>query len=454
MRSYYPLRAGIVLALFVYGGLAAPAQQSSLTLSQAVAIALKVNPDKQLTRDSVDAARLDAQTARTMLLPKLNFSESATRGNDPVFVFGSKLRQQIFAQSDFAPNSLNRPIPINDFATQFSGTWTAFDSWHTQFEIHKTDLLARSASASASRSDQEIVLRTIQAYESILFSLRQIDVVQHDVGTAQALLDASQTRVEAGLAVDSDRLTANAYLAERQQELLSAQGSTEVAWAELEAALGESIPADRRQLMPLSEREFADLPLQDQVAAALKARADRESLQLQGDAARSAVQAAKSAFGPQINTYGTWEMDKGSFAGSGGNNWVAGAELRIDILPAAKRQNLAAAKIALDRTDAAKAAADRTIQLQVTRAYYEHHTAGQMLLVAKASMNQADEGLRILQERYAAGLATMTDLLRTEDAARQSRASYWQAVFSSTLTYAALKFADGTLNQDSAGDLQ
>lgn len=49
-----------------------------------------------------------------------------------------------------------------------------------------------------------------------------------------------------------------------------------------------------------------------------------------------------------------------------------------------------------------------------------------------------------MRQRYAAGLATMTDLLRAEDAERQSRANYWQAIFRSALSYAQLQFAGGT----------
>ena len=92
--------------------------------------------------------------------------------------------------------------------------------------------------------------------------------------------------------------------------------------------------------------------------------------------------------------------------------------------------------------------------MDVTRAYYEHQAAEQMLVVARASTSQAEESLRILDGRYQAGLATMAELLRVEDAQRQSRANYWQAVFRNALTYANLRFADGTLTQDSVGDLQ
>ena len=41
----------------------------------------------------------------------------------------------------------------------------------------------------------------------------------------------------------------------------------------------------------------------------------------------------KSKFGPRVDAFGSWQTDRQSFAGSGGSNWMAGAELRIDLLP-------------------------------------------------------------------------------------------------------------------------
>ena len=51
-------------------------------------------------------------------------------------------------------------------------------------------------------------------------------------------------------------------------------------------------------------------------------------------------------------------------------------------------------------------------------------------------MDQSAESLRILKNRYDAGLATITDLLRAEDAERQSQSNYWHAVYGNAMAYA------------------
>ena len=146
--------------------------------------------------------------ARTMLLPQLSFTEDISRGNDPVYAFGTRLRQRQFTQADFALNALNFPQPIGNFSTRFSGQWMAFDSFKTQKEIHRADLFKESASSSAKAVDQQIVFRVVGAYQQVLYAQREIDVAQHEQETAAALLSSVDEHVKAGLAVESDRMSA------------------------------------------------------------------------------------------------------------------------------------------------------------------------------------------------------------------------------------------------------
>ena len=424
------------------------------TLREAVALGFDQNPDQRIAASEVTAAQIATRAARTALLPNLSFSEAITRGGDPVYAFGTRLRQQRFQQSDFALNNLNRPTPINDFTTRFSGSWTGFDSWRTEFQIRRSELLAKSAEASAGRSDQEIVHQVVTSYEQVLFASRYAEMARHQEQTAQSMLDASQSRVQAGVAVDADRLTAAANLALRQQESIEAEGDLATAWAELERAVGAPLLQDQRKLPAFAEKRFDPPAIEVAVSLALRSRPDRESLMRQLDAQKAAVAAAKAGFGPTVGAFGSWETDRQSFAGDGGNNWTAGAELRVDLLPAARRDELASAKANLHRTEAASDAANQQIRLEVVRAWHAHESASRMLDVARAAVAQSNESLRILRDRYDAGLVTVTELLRAEDAQRQSATNYWQAAFRNVVSYADLEFAMGTLNASNAGDLE
>ena len=99
---------------------------------------------------------------------------------------------------------------------------------------------------------------------------------------------------------------------------------------------------------------------------------------------------------------------------------------------------------------AARSAAQDAARLEVRRAYFDFDSARQALTVSRTSVSQSEEALRMMRDRYESGLATITDLLRTEDAVRQSRISYWQAVTQYSTSYAAMELAAGTLTSSSA----
>lgn len=89
------------------------------------------------------------------------------------------------------------------------------------------------------------------------------------------------------------------------------------------------------------------------------------------------------------------------------------------------------------------------IRLEVRRAYYEYDAACQQVEVARGAIAQADESLRINQNRYEGGLSTVSDLLSIEEAAHRAKADYWQAVYRVQTSYAAVELATGTLTPTS-----
>ncbi len=445
-------RALCMALLFCASGVASVAQDP-LTLSRAIDQALGHNPEVAVARADGQEAKAASCLARTQLLPKLNFTEDISRGDDPVYAFGTRLRQQQFTQANFLLNALNSPQPIGNFATRFSGSWTVFDSFKTQREIRRADLSRESASSSAKSVDQQIVLRVVVAYQQVLYAQREIDVARHQQQTAAALSASVEDHVKAGLAVESDCMSALVNGSARKEELIAAQGDLELAWAQLREAMGTS-DLQATELKPIEPHAFPVLPLEQEIATAVKTRPDLRSMGEAQSAQASAQGAAKSDFGPRVSAYGNWEEDRTSFAGSGGNNWVAGVQISVDILPAGKHAQLAMENAAKQRIDAQLAASEQHVRLEVSRAHIHLQTAELTLETAQAAMDESAESLRTVKNRYDAGLANITDLLRAEDAERQSQSSYWHAVYGNALAYAELLYATGTLTPDAAEDLQ
>jgi outer membrane protein len=206
---------------------AAPAQQaaesSPLTLRQAVEIALAKNPLRAAAVADTKEASAGVREARSVFMPRLTFSETATRGNDPVYVFGSKLRQQRFTAADFFLNKLNTSFPFGNFSTRFGGSWNLFDSFASWHGVNRAKQKNDAAGHQQECADQEIVFRVIEAYYGVLLANKQLEVAEHAVKTSQSIMDRSQSRFDTGLVVESDLLTAKVRIAGRKQELIRAR---------------------------------------------------------------------------------------------------------------------------------------------------------------------------------------------------------------------------------------
>ena len=421
-----------------------------LTLAQAVSMALEKNPVRKAAMADTRISLAAVRESRAPLLPHIMFSENVTRGNDPVFVFGSKLRQQNFTVADFALNKLNTPTPLTNWSSRFSGRWNLFDGLQSWYGVKRAKFAQQAGDQQLERTDQEMVFQVVQAYYGVLLAQKHLSVSRDGLKTAEATEISSRARVESGLAVQSDLLSAQVATAARKQELIDAQNGLALAQTQLALALGMPSDTEYNLQQNLEDRSLPPAKVQELEAEALARRPDLKRLDLGYEAQAKSITIAKGAFAPRVNVFGSWETDSPSPGWNGGNNWIAGAELQFDLFDGDnKRARLAREKATQQRIAALRDAARDGVRLEVRKAYYEYDAARQQVEVARGAVAQSDESLRINRNRYEGGLTTISDLLRVEEAAHRAQADYWQAVFRVQTSYAGVELATGTLTPSS-----
>jgi outer membrane protein TolC len=447
----FVLAAMVVVWLLQAASAQSASETATLTLQQAVNIALEKNPLRKVALADTRAASAEVREARSVFLPRVTFSETATLGNDPVYVFGSKLRQQRFTTNDFALNKLNTPLPFGNFSTRFGGSWNLFDSFANWHGMNRAKQMNDAAGHQLERTDQEIVFRVVDSYYAVLLASKQLEVAEQSAKTAQSIMERSQARFDSGLVVESDLLTAKVRMAARQQELIRARNNLDLARAQLSTAMGMPMDTLFQPAEALVERVLPVPVLQEAEKQALASRPDLKRIQSEESAQRQSVAIAKSSFGPRVNAFAGWEMDNPTLmAGGGGNNWLGGVEVQFDIFQGgAKRAELSRERALQERATAMKQVVSDRVRLEVRRAYYNLDSARQEVEVARAAIAQAQDSLRINQNRYDGGLTTITDLLGAEEAARRSQSDYWEAIYRFHTSYANLELASGTLNPQS-----
>ncbi len=433
----------------------APAPSGPVSLSQAVKIALKNNPTVHAADAYADAARHAIDSAKAGYLPRLDFSEGFTRGNNPVYVFGTLLTQRQFTAANFDLGLLNVPAPIDNFRTQFSASVPLYDFGRTSKRVKDARIQAQGTREDAQRTEQAVVFDVVGAYLNELLAQEQVRVTKAAVSMTQADLDRARAREQQGLAVASDVLSAQAQLAQAKEDLIRAQNSVAIAQASLNVAMGvpEGAPTLTEGKLAAVKIAVGDLPsLQQQ---ALKQRPDYHEAQLQAEKAGNSVSLARKEFLPRIDMMGSWEQDNQTFAARGGNNWVAGATLTFNIFNGgARRAQIAESRAYQRRAEAMRSQMESAVRLQVRKAYLNLNAARQRVQVSSDSAAQAEESLRILRNRYDAGLATIMDVLRAETMRTSAQNNHLNAVYDYRLAFAALELATGDLGPDSPAVMQ
>jgi outer membrane protein TolC len=104
------------------------------------------------------------------------------------------------------------------------------------------------------------------------------------------------------------------------------------------------------------------------------------------------------------------------------DSWAVGANLRWELLDGMRRvSDRARAKELRDSVREYVEQQTREITLQVRESFLRRDEAMKRLEVARASCLNAEEGLRLIEKRFAGSLATMVEVLDAQTALNTSR---------------------------------
>src|SRR5690242_12580083 len=102
----------LLLAVLGLSGLLYAAGDGDLTAI--VDSAVRHNPGLKSAEAQLEAARSGWREAQAQRLPMLSARSQWTRGDNPVYVFGSLLEQGRFGANNFAIDSLNHPSDLSN----------------------------------------------------------------------------------------------------------------------------------------------------------------------------------------------------------------------------------------------------------------------------------------------------------------------------------------------------
>ena len=448
MKKRYHLKWQ-VLSICFFLSLPLAAQQK-LSLSDAVARALENNPDLVVDAPGQQAARSEFKATRAGYLPRLDFEQSYLGGDNPVFVFGTLLTQRRFTADNFALPSLNNPSAIDNLQTRATVQQNIWDFGRTGNRREQARLGIEMTDQLHEEHKRQVLLSVFDGYYSTSLATDALETARVALRSAESIESQAKAKVDSGLAVEADLLRSRVYLSTAKQQEIQAQGQQEAAYAQLNRLMGNPLGETIGMTAPLTITRIS-LPAEEALLAEQKKRRpDYQNLLAELRQAELAVSARSKERLPVIQGYTTWEADNPSLHEYGGNNWSAGITLRWNLFAGGSdAAQLEAARQRLEQKRRQISAMDSAMGLEVRRALIQYRASEQQVEAAKAAEAQSEEGLRILRNRYDAGLATMTDLLSAETARSSARTNLAQAIYRQRLSYAQIEYAAGILSQSS-----
>ncbi len=429
IRSRTVLAAASAVLLMLAPAVATAQPTAVLTLRDALHEADRSAYANRIAASGTEADRARARLPLKGILPSARVEAGVVRTTDPIGAFGTSLRQRLVTAEAFDPARLNNPAAITNVQGGLvlempllnGDAWTG---WRA----------ARAATNASSAAGEWTTLTTraqvVRAYFGAILAADKVSMLEQAERAAQAGLRQVQSMVQQGLVTKADALQASVRASDVMSQLLTARLEAQTARQQLGVLLGRG------------DGSAPELPGQLPDDAPLRALAERDTLatgRLADAAGRADVRAAAagvlaanadrlragSTLLPRVNGFARYDWNDPTALYSGRKNWTVGVMASWSLFGGGSElADLAGAtaRVATARAGQQAALAQGQVEADATRRAIA--VALQRLDLAKAAAEQSREAHRLVDKRYAGGLATVAELLAAETASTGSALAY------------------------------
>jgi outer membrane protein TolC len=413
----------VIVALLLFFPALSFAQDRAVSLEEAIRLSLARNNLLKAAEQREMAARHSVAASRSRFLPRIFLDENYSASNAPTRVFMMKLDQGRFTSNDFQIDRLNHPSSTGDFRTAFSLEQPIFDL----SIVFGKDLAVKEAeeqSLALQQRREEVAFSVFSAYLEVQKARAMLVSAEKAVSGAEEHRRLAQVRNESETGLKSDVLRAGTFLAEMEQQYITAKNNVLLAGMRLALVTGEP----EGESLTVSEY-LSGKPLgrekEDFVGIALANRKDLKEMAKAAEKAQVGVSLAGSAFLPTLYGNASYQMnDRDLPFGRDNDSWLAGVNLRWELFDGLRRFDERARARSLESSARESLAyQQREVSFQVRESLLRLDEAEKRLTVARAALNDAEESERLVRKRFTNSLATLVDVLDTQSALNRARAS-------------------------------
>jgi len=420
------MRRSLVGGILLGTLLAAPAAaQQEVTLQEAVRRSLDVQPGMVQARGDQRNAGASTRSAFGAFLPTFSTGISAARSN----------------VSRIDPTT-GQPVPPEySYTGSLNASLELFDGFRRFANLRAANATGDAAAAGAVNQRFQVTLATKQIFYNALASEDLVRVAESQVRRAQQQLQISVEKLHAGSATRSDSLRSTVDYGNARIVLLQAQANLATA----EANLGRQIGVDAL-VRAIPDTVLPAVPdTADLRRAALESAPAVAQAESQASAARAQVWSARSQYWPSLTvSYSNNRQGAGSPSFPLFNNYPETFSWRFGVSWTlfngfSREANQVSASVNRDIAEARAADTRRQVNALITQELAALSTAVEQINIARDNLAAATEDLRVQNERYRVGAATILDLLTSQAALTQAQVNVVQTRFNYLIARAQLE---------------
>lgn len=383
----------------------------ALSLDEAIDLAFAQNPDLAAAAARIGQAEARVVEAEASFYPKVTARMEYSYSNNPAIAFSNVVAQRRF---NFGMN-INQPGWISNFRPEVMGAINLYRGGQDAALKRAAELGVEAAELERSALRNRLAAAVTAAYYAVLSAPRQAEVARQSVETVARELEHTRARVAEGMALKADVLSLEVRATEAYESELRARNAMELSRSALKTLLGSSdLPEFREIEVPDPSGEAAFPKLLDQ---ALSQRPEMQAAAHQVHIREQELEAAKGAHLPRVDAYAGYGQNSrspGDFSFNRDNGAI-GISAEVDIYSGgAVTARISQAELRVTEAQAVQERTRLEIEDELRQAHLNLNEALQRLKVAEAGADSAEEALRLVNEQYHGGAATVTRYLEAE----------------------------------------
>jgi HAE1 family hydrophobic/amphiphilic exporter-1 len=432
----------IVIALLLASGVLAAQENETVSLAEAVSIALARHPDVAKAEAAADVFKGKVREVRAQALPEITSHGAGLRMRDPSFLNSSsldKFPQELIDALD--------PVGSNIFSYNVTVRQPLYTAGRIGAALRLASVEAEGSLADIDRAEQDLAVEVTKAYYGLLWAEGYRDNVAETQQQRKQHAAMARTRYENGVATEVDVLRSEVAVANGQPDVVRAENAIRQARAHLNYYLVRPLDYPTRCAEPLQERSWDEWDLEPLAQEAYRRRPEMARLRVAEQSAGVMLDLAKSEnrFRADFaSEYGVMSRLPKNLFNSQFLRWSVGVDFTLPVFDGFKRSGMVYQAVANQRTARLeREKAEQQIKLQLQQAVDELQAAQETIVAARANIQQAERVLEMTQANYQYGAATTLDIVDAQTALAVARTNLLRGLFDHSVARANLRWATG-----------